>query len=123
MLKKWSYILISVWLINALVCLHPARTFESAYPGTLQFSANYYNGKTSNTPPRENNHKATPDHKVYGNKCVFTRAADFITQLPVLQNFHYTTLAQVISFNYSRFWENQSFLPPHHHFLFRLSPF
>ncbi|WDF56954.1 hypothetical protein [Mucilaginibacter sp. KACC 22063] len=130
MLKRIAYILISVWLINALVCFHPTDAAE------IHAEA----AKATNGPSFSDNtlldlllHHISDDddyngshqhHKIANrNRYVLTRTLGFNLQVPFTHTFQWLNAVQYLHTYYGRFWEKKVFLPPHHNFLFRLSPF
>ena len=127
-LKRWYYIFVSAWLINALVCFHPAGFFERISAFKSQ-NAHFFRENTLvdvifNSLSSDRDSNAKQHHKIiHRNRYVVNPALNINIQLPVIQTFNYAALAKTISFTYNRFWENKIFLPPLHDFLFLLSPF
>ena len=123
-LKRWSYLLISAWLINALVCFHSANFFESISTFKPQCSSFFrentlvdvvFNYVSSDNNAAKQHHKVIHRNRYIGNPTLSINI-----QLPLTQTFNCSDLAKTISYTYNQFWENKFFLPPLHDFLFRL---
>lgn len=126
MLKKCLHIFIAAWLINALVCYHPTAPFGGVgHP--VQYTETDYSADNTIVDILVNHADDGPDdhpHRVFSHaRYLVSRTIGFNLQLPTLQTFHCLNTAIDVPLAFHRFWESKVFLPPHHHFLFRLSPF
>lgn len=130
MLKKYVNILLSVWLISAIVCFH-ATNPEDNTCDHFQFSSNScYAGNTlfdlvylslDNPSGHQGGQHRHPIK--YQKRFLTNRAVDFTIQVPSKQDFFSDNLpSNLISFP-GKQWLNKVFLPAHHHILFRLTPF
>jgi hypothetical protein len=126
-LKKWSYILVAAWLINALVCFHTTNFYGSENLIKAQKASNEFSDNTLldiffNHVAKQNDHH--PHKRIsHRNRFVSPRLLDFNIQLPSFLTFQYLAFTKTIPIDHFVFWENRPFLSPLHHFLFRLSPF
>lgn len=130
MLKKYINILLSVWLISAVVCFH-ATNPENNTCEHFQFSDSIcYAGNTlfdlaylglSND---DSHHAGKHHHHIkYQKRFLTNRSIDFTIQLPAQDDFITCNLPQHLFSFQGKQWLNKVFLPAHHHFLFRLTPF
>lgn len=129
MLKKWGYILLSAWLINAVICFHPNDSFGGGIAVAPQTPATLFADNTlldivaghiANLTADQGHHR----HKFpVKRRYLQNRSQGFNIQLPAAQDFKWLNNVKAIKSTVTFFWENRVFLPPHHNFLFRLSPF
>ncbi|MBE9661944.1 hypothetical protein [Mucilaginibacter myungsuensis] len=130
MLKRWAHILISAWLINALICFHPNNflecdndgaitSFDERFPynTAVDIFFNYVNA--DNDQPEDGT-----QHRIAHSKR-YIGARSFVLNIvpPFVQEFKPVEHIEAIARKHFRAWDNKIFLPPLHHFLFRLSPF
>jgi hypothetical protein len=128
MLKRWAYILLSAWLINAVVCFQPNISGESHLAASsigkiATISDATLLGVVFNhfIKDKDSHHhdRRIPVKKRY----LTTRSQAFNLQLPCIQVFNYSSAVQTLALVDYAQWEKKVFLPPLHHFLFRLNPF
>lgn len=129
MLKKHLNILLSVWLISAIVCFH-ATNPENNTCEHFQFSNNScYAGNTLfdlayQCLSSDAHHDGKHHHHIkYQKRFLTSRTVDFTIQVPATQEFTANILPQNLFSFPGKQWLNKVFLPVHHHFLFRLTPF
>lgn len=130
MLKKYINILLSVWLIGAIVCFHATNPRENTcdhfqspdeyyYTGNTVFDL-VYQGLDNASAHQDGKHH----HRIkYQKRFLISRVIDFTIQLPVKQEFFTDVLPSHLFSFPGKQWLNKVFLPAHHHFLFRLTPF
>lgn len=129
MLKRWVYILVSAWLINAVVCFHPVNSFGSGKSATPKNSATFFADNTLLDIFISHVGDLTTDHGNHRHKFPVKRrylqshSQTFNIQLPTVQEFKWLKNVKAIENTFNFFWKNRVFLPPHYNFLFRLSPF
>lgn len=130
MLKKYVNILLSVWLISAIVCFHATNPEENTCDH-LQFSTSYcytgntlfdlaYLGFTSDSSHADGKQH---HHIKYQKRFLTNRLVDFTIQVPAKQEFISENLPRHLFSFPGKQWLNKVFLPAHHHILFRLTPF
>lgn len=130
MLKKSINILLSVWLIGAIVCFHATNPgenicnhFQSSneyrYTGNTVFDLVYQGLDNASTHQDGKHHH----HIKYQKRFLTSRVIDFIIQVPYRQDFVSDILPQHIFSFPGKQWLSKVFLPVHHHILFRLTPF
>jgi len=129
MLKRWSHILLVGWLINALICFHPAfgedsrmmpqrLTSSVAHPDNtlLDVLLNHFLGHKK--------HKKGEHGKLATKSRYVSMRANFLSVvIPQTTIFNLVGQVRLLFCEQLKFWETKVFLPPLHHFLFRLSPF
>ena len=130
MLKKYLNILLSVWLINAIVCFHATSPVENicdqfqlsneyCYSGNTIFDLVYLGLNNASSHQDSKHHYHIKDQKRF----LTSRVVDFTIQVPAKQEFISNDLPRHLFSFPGKQWLNKVFLPVHHHFLFRLTPF
>lgn len=130
MLKKYVNILLSVWLIGAIVCFHATNpedytiehfqfTSSNCYAGNTLFDLLYLEFNNSSSHQDGKHHH----HIKFQKKFLGSRAVDFTIQVPAQQEFIADNLPRHLFSFPGKQWLSKVFLPAHHHFLFRLTPF
>ena len=130
-LKRCLYIILSVWLINAVVCFHANDTSSLLpdhlqYPGescqegdtVLDYVAQLFS-KHDNNADDSANHQT----KRYSRKLLVRRLVNINVQLPELQSFIKNNFALDLHCTFGKSWFNKAFLPGYYNFLFRFKPF
>jgi len=129
MLKRSFHIVLAAWLINALVCFHPVFSeSEFARGGVCQTEAAHVDNTLFEIACRyfipdelnkqHHNHHSAPKGRYLVSRILGLGVCDTHASYFSLINF-----ANLIPAFIPKIWENRIFLPPLHHFLFRLSPF
>lgn len=129
MLKRWLHIVLAAWLINALICFHPAlsnigeQSCEAA-SGQLVHTDNtlidvFFNHFVSHKGNSGHSHKKSHAKIRY----IVTRSSVLNILLLAAVVTAFCNLWRMIRRPMPDIWENLFLLPFHHHFLFRLSPF
>lgn len=129
MIKKGLNIILLGWLINALVFFHPIFGDH----GCMKIShGERYDTHADNTLidvifnhfiANKGHKKDAPRKAFIKARYISVRAANLVAVLPHTLLFDFQDRVQRICFSRFKFWETKEFLPPHHNFLFRLSPF
>lgn len=119
------------WLINALVCFHPVLADDGCvHPqcnGTeLSHSDNTLFDVFCNHFPAQKKHTDQTHHKSTAKaRYAISRTGGLhlLSLAPLTILFTPHNPMKVLNFSAFNYWVNRVFLPPHHNFLFRLSPF
>ena len=129
-MKTLKLLILSVWLINAIVCFH-GNDFAAPvpdhlqYPGetceegdtVLDFVAQIFTSDAQNAD--HNNHQ----NKKYPRKILVRRLVGLDVYLPELQSFIKNNLAIDLHCTFGKNRFNKAFLPGYYNFLFRFKPF
>ncbi|MGN6397194.1 MAG: hypothetical protein ACTHMI_16615 [Mucilaginibacter sp.] len=129
MLKRSLHIVLAAWLINALVCFHPvfsevpnahASSCETtiSHPDNTLLEIIYNHVFDAKQQKGHGSHHAAPKYRY-----VVSRNLGLDVCGEQVPGFSLYTPETVLPPFVHKIWENRIFLPPHHHFLFRLSPF
>lgn len=130
MLKRCLHVLLVGWLINVLICFHPAFGAESRIPPRHSASSAHHSDNTFLDILLHHLVSYSSSHKKGLHGRISTRsrytsaqAVSLSVVLPQTIIFNLVGQAQQLFCEQLKFWETKVFLPPLHHFLFRLSPF
>lgn len=129
MLKRWSHILLVGWLINALICFHPAFGEDARVLPQHLTQASHHNDNTlldiivHHFVGQKSHKKSTHGKISTRSRYMSTRAISLNFVVPQTIIFDLVGQLQLLFCDQLKFWETKVFLPPLHHFLFRLSPF
>jgi hypothetical protein len=125
-LKRWSYLLVVAWLINALVCFHPTTFYES---GRITTSQNQIQILADNTlvdmffhhiVNQSDHHHKPISHR---NRFINVRSVINVFHLPSLIGDERPITVRGIVFEPFVIWLKIHFISALHAYLFRLSPF
>jgi hypothetical protein len=131
MLKRWTYIFLSAWLINSVIWFQvPTSLVEvnSSYTDTseecllemsslLSTAVHFYEDITDDD--------GSHSHKIkYRNHFLINRITSPAILVPALQLFSFSnTIPTTIKLYLGKYRTVSHFLPSYYNFLFRLSPF
>ncbi len=131
MLKRWTHIFLSAWLINSVIwfqvptglvelnssCTDTSEQCLLEMSSLLSTAVHFYDDLTEN----EGNHS----HKIkYHNHFLFNRITSPAILVPTQQLFSFcNTIPTTIKLYRSKYRTVSHFLPSYYNFLFRLSPF
>lgn len=121
-LKRWSYLLVAAWLINALICFQPynfhesngSKTPEKFYDNTLVDI--FFHHVVNHT-----DHQHRPiSHR---NRFVHIHPVDLNVHLQSFKQDDRSGIVRLIAYEPNTAWLKTRYISAVHAFLFRLSPF
>lgn len=131
-LKRCLYFLLSVWLINSIVCFH-ADNISTPLPDHVQYPGETcddggntvvgYVTQIFDTDDHTNSDNGAHQSKRTPRKILPRRIAEFNAQLPILLDFVKGNVAIDVHHTFGTHWFNKAFLPGYYNFLFRYKPF
>ncbi|GAB2980822.1 hypothetical protein GCM10027049_15490 [Mucilaginibacter puniceus] len=130
-LKKCIYLILSVWLVNAVVCFH-ADTASAPLPDHVQYPGEScdegdtvlgYATQIFDTDDHSNSDKNSHPIKRAPRKILPRRIAELNAQLPFILDFLKGNVGIDIAQTFGTRWFNKAFLPGYYNFLFRYKPF
>ena len=129
--RRCIYFILSVWLINTIVCFHGYKNFGD-FPEHLQYpgencskgsSAFEYFGEVLTSDDSDTDPSQHPLKRPSRKLLVRRAAAESYMQIPSLLDFIKSNLAIDINCTFGKQWFSKAFLPGYYNFLFRLKPF